>query len=62
MLYGISLWSLWVNCPGYVPPKILHTPSLHVMGGWWGNVGESLDAVQALLSSSQNTGVLSICF
>jgi len=41
-------------------PKILPTPSL------WGGRGacrrDSLDAVRALLSSSQNTGVLSTPF
>ena len=41
------------------PPKILPTPSLLVRGECW---RDSLDAVGALLSSSQNTGVLSTLF
>jgi len=41
------------------PPKILPTLSLLVRRESW---RDSLDAVQALLSSSQNTGVLSTPF
>lgn len=37
------------------PPKILPTPALLVRGRWW---SDSADAVPALLSSSQNAGVL----
>jgi len=54
---GRSLWSVWVNCPGYIPSQPLAHPKLT---GLWGD--NSLDAVPALLSSSQNTGVLSIRF
>jgi len=41
------------------PPKILPNPSLLVRGECWRN---SLDAVRALLSSSQNAGALSTPF
>ena len=40
------------------PSKILPTPSLMAFGGEGGKWRDSPDAVPALLSSSQNTGVL----
>ena len=35
--YGISLWSLWVSCPGYVPSQDLAHPQPTGEGG---NAGE----------------------
>jgi len=45
--------------PTTSPPKTLPAPSLLVRGECW---RDSLDAVQALLSSSGNAGVLSTPF
>lgn len=45
----------WVGCPGYVPSQDLAHPQPTVKGKC--RTG-SLDAAQALLSSSQNTGML----
>ena len=58
--YRISLWSVWVSCPSCVPSNLSPTPSLLAFGeeGW----KDGLDAVSALLCSSQNTGVLSTHF
>ena len=59
--YRISVWLVWVSCPGYVPSQDLTQPQPAIEGGQkcW---RDSLDAVPALLSSSQNTGVLSTPF
>jgi len=55
--YGTALWSVWVSCPGYVPSQDLAHPQLAGGGGrCW---RDSLDAV---LSGSQHTGVLSAPF
>jgi len=42
--HGISLWSVWVSCPGRFPSKL---PALR--GAEW---EKGLDAVQALSSNS----------
>lgn len=53
--HGISLWLIWVCCPGSVPSQDLaHSQSL--AGGRM--LRASADAAPALPSSSQNTGVL----
>lgn len=49
--YGISLWTTWVSCPGCVPSWDHAHP-------WPGSWGDCAGAVPALLSCSQNTGVL----
>ena len=36
--YGISLWSLWVSCPGYISSQHLADPQ---PAGLWGEVGET---------------------
>lgn len=51
---------LSVAVPGLSPLKFLSTPSL--LTGGQNGAKESLDAVQALLSNGQNTGVLAALF
>ena len=58
--YGISIWSAWVGCPGYVTSNLLPTPSL--LAFWRGSWRDSLAAAQALPSKTQNIYVLSTPF
>ena len=65
MAYGMEypFGQLGSAVPAMSPPKLLPTPSLVAFWGEGGKCREdSLDAVQALLSSSQNTGVFSTPF
>ena len=65
MAYGMEypFGQLGSAVPAMSPPKLLPTRSLLAFWGEGGNCREdSLDAVRALLSSSQNTGVFSTPF
>lgn len=59
ILYGVSLWSVWFNCPNCHLSRSFPLPD-YWQGGSGVEVGilESIDAAGALLSSSQNTAGL----
>lgn len=56
--HGIRFWSVWVGCSRYILSQLVMLPQPTC---WEGRVGkrETPVAVQALLSSSHNTGVSS---
>lgn len=54
--YRVSLWSVWVSCPGYF---LFCFPSLLVRREYWNN---SSDAVPILRRGSQSNAVQSISF
>lgn len=56
---GLVLWAIGVSCPSCIPSQTLAHPT-H-WGGNWGEKGD-LDALQARLSSCQNTGELPTLF
>lgn len=53
--YGVSLWSVWVRCLGYVPSQLCNTSLL--TGRTSVKNRRNLDVVQALLSNN----LISLC-
>lgn len=52
--YGVSLWSVWVSYPVYVPSQDFDHPLLLVMGKHW---RDRADAVLVLPRCGQSTSV-----
>lgn len=60
VLSGTTFWSFEVSCPGYVTSQNLTQPSAN---RWvWGALRDRVDAVPALLSSSQKNWCVIITF
>lgn len=62
MWCGISLWWIWIICPGCGPSQTLVPHQPFLLEAWRGNLKRHPLSLGALLSSSQNIGVLSTPF